>query len=115
MLRGAALLTALSCVLLAFLAADGVRAGSPTTTIQPNWSNISNTTLITVPDVRNRVWGREMGQSNRSRDFDHKDDKHKPVYTLSTSVVKLRVVVVGEGMGLHVCCTYSLYARFTQY
>ena len=59
MLRGAALLTALSCVLLAFLAADGVRAGSPTTTIQPNWSNISNTTLITVPDVRNRVWGGE--------------------------------------------------------
>ena len=49
MLRGAALLTAL---LLAFLAADGVRAGSPTT----DWFNVTNTTLKTVPGVRICVW-----------------------------------------------------------
>lgn len=51
MVRGALLLTALSCVLLALLAADGARAGSPTAT-GTNWSIIANTTLITVPDVR---------------------------------------------------------------
>ena len=66
MLRGAALMTAVSCVLLAFLAADGVRAGSPSTAVDSNWSNISNTTLITVPDVRSHVYGREMSQNYRS-------------------------------------------------
>ena len=56
MLRGAALLTALSCVLLAFLVADGVQAGSATTASNPDWFNITNTTLITVPDVRIRIY-----------------------------------------------------------
>jgi hypothetical protein len=60
MFRGAALLTALGCVLLTFLAADGVRAGSPTATVKADWSNISNTTLLTVPDVRNHAYGREI-------------------------------------------------------
>ena len=66
MLRGTALLTALSCVLLAFLGADGVRAGSPSASVTANWSNISNTTLLTVPDVRNHACGREMSLNSHS-------------------------------------------------
>ena len=66
MLRGTALLTSLSFVLLAFLDADGVRAGSPSASITANWSNISNTTLFTVPDVRNHTYGREMSLNSHS-------------------------------------------------
>ena len=90
MLRGTALLTSLSCVLLAFLGADG---GSPSASITANWSNISNTTLFTVPDVRNHAYVREMSLNS-----------HNTMYINGYYCV-LRLVLI-DGV-VHVKCSLS--------